>query len=122
MSFVTAVPEMVAGAATNLASLGSTISAAHAVAAAPTNGLAAAAADEVSAAIASLFSGHAREYQAVSVRAAAFHSQFVQLLGDAGGSYTAAEAANAGPLQTLEHGIPIYVSYSPSYGTMYFDY
>jgi PE family/PGRS repeats len=105
MSFVTALPETVMGAATNLASLGSTISAAHAVAAAPTTGVAAAAADEVSAAIASLFSGHAQEYQAISARAAAFHSQFVQLLGDAGGAYTAAEAANAGPLQTLEQDI-----------------
>src|ERR1700757_845966 len=105
MSFVIAVPEMATDAATDLANLGSTITAAHAAAAAPTTGMVAAGTDEVSAAIASLFSGHAREYQALSARAAAFHSQFVQVLGGAAGTYAATEAANAGPLQTLERDI-----------------
>ena len=59
MSFVIAVPEFVASAATDLSNIGSTLTAANAVAAAPTTGVLAAAEDEVSAAIASVFSGPA---------------------------------------------------------------
>ena len=46
-----------------------------------TTGVMVAAADEVSAAIASLFSGHAKTYQALSAQVEAFHAQFVQALG-----------------------------------------
>src|SRR6185437_14529770 len=88
-------------AAANLAGLGSWISAADAAAATPTTGVLAAGADEVSAAIASLFSSHAQDYQALSARAATFHTEFVQAMGNANYAYAAAEAANAGPLQTL---------------------
>ena len=94
MSFVIAAPEMVRDAATNLASLGSTISAANAAAATPTTALVAAGTDEVSAAIASFFSQHASAYQAVSARAAGFHAQFVQMLGSAAGAYSGTEATN----------------------------
>jgi hypothetical protein len=48
MSFVVTAPEMVASAASDLASLGATINAANSAAAASTTGIAAAAADEVS--------------------------------------------------------------------------
>ena len=58
MSFVIAVPEFVASAATDLSNIGSGLSAANAVAAVPTTGVLAAAQDEVSAAIAALFSSH----------------------------------------------------------------
>jgi hypothetical protein len=95
ISFVIAVPEMVVSAASNLTSLGSMISEANAAAVAPTTGVVAAAGDEVSAAIASLFSSHARDFQALSAQAAAFHAQFVQALAGAGNSYAATEAANA---------------------------
>jgi hypothetical protein len=61
-----------------------------------------AAADEVSEQIAAIFGAHGQGYQAVGARAAAFHDQFVQALNAAGGSYAAAEAANASPLQTAE--------------------
>lgn len=54
MSYVLATPEMVAAAANNLAQIGSTLSAANAAALAPTTGVLAAGADEVSAAVASL--------------------------------------------------------------------
>ncbi len=101
MSYVVAVPEFVASAASDLAGIGSAVSAAHAAAAAPTTGVVAAASDEVSAAIASLFSGHGHAFQTLSTPAAAFHDQFVQALNAAGGAYTATEAANASPLQTL---------------------
>lgn len=52
MSYVLATPEMVAAAANNLAQIGSTLSAANAAALAPTTGVLAAGADEVSAAAA----------------------------------------------------------------------
>jgi PE family len=74
MSYVLAVPEMLASAATDLEGIGSALSAANAAAAPPTTGLVAAAADEVSAAVASLFAGHAQEYQALSAQIGAFHS------------------------------------------------
>lgn len=60
MSYVLATPEMVAAAANNLAQIGSTLSAANAAALAPTTGVLAAGADEVSAAVASLFPGTPR--------------------------------------------------------------
>ncbi|ODR03125.1 hypothetical protein BHQ20_01675 [Mycobacterium intermedium] len=58
-----------------------------------------AAEDEVSAAAASLFSGFAREYQAIGVQVEAFHQQFVRTLTANAGAYATAEAANANPLQ-----------------------
>ncbi len=105
MSLVIATPEFVTAAATDLANIGSTLNAANAAAAAPTTGVLVAAGDEVSAAIASLFSGHAQAFQALSAQAAAFHAQFVQTLNAAGGAYTAAEAASASPLRTLEQDV-----------------
>lgn len=80
MSYVIAAPELVAAAATDLASVASTISSANAAASAGTRTLLAAGADEISVAIAALFDTHAQAYQAVSARAAAFHAQFVQAL------------------------------------------
>src|ERR1700741_2392476 len=101
MSFVIAAPEFLASAATDLANIGSTLGAANAAAATQTTGVPAAAEDEVSAAIAALFSAHGQGFQALSAQAAAFHAQFVQALSGAEGAYTAAEAANASPLQAL---------------------
>jgi hypothetical protein len=94
MSYVIAAPEMIASAASDVANIGSTLNAANAAAAAPTTGIVAAAGDEVSAAIASLFSGHAQAYQALGAQWAAFHEQFVQALTAGAGSYVGAEAAN----------------------------
>ncbi|MBX9983653.1 MAG: PE family protein, partial [Mycobacterium gordonae] len=59
MSFVFATPELMTAAATDLASLGSAVSAANAAATAPTVSMLAAGADEISAAVAAVFSGHA---------------------------------------------------------------
>ena len=56
MSYVIAAPEMMTSAATDLATIGSTLSAAHMTAALPTAAVIPAAADEVSASIAHLFS------------------------------------------------------------------
>lgn len=105
MSFVIAAPDLVAMATEDLAGIGASLTAANAAAAVPTSGLLAAAGDEVSAAIAALFSSHGQQYQAMSAQAAAFHARFVQALAGAMGAYAAAEAANASPLQTLEQGL-----------------
>ena len=98
MSAVIATPELMAQAATDLASIGSTVNAAHIVAAAPTLSVLPAAADEVSADIAHLFSQHAQEYQALAGKAAAFQDQFVQHMTVSAVSYTSAEAVNVASL------------------------
>jgi len=104
MSYVIAAPEMMTAAATDLATIGSDLSAAHTAAAASTVGLIPAAADEVSASIAQLFSQHAADYQALAARATAFHEQFVQHLTASARSYAGAEAANVSLLQPLTAG------------------
>ena len=101
MSFVLVSPEIVTAAAADVADIGSSLSAANKASAVSTTGLAAAAADEVSAAIASLFSSHAKDFQAISAEAAAFHTQFVQALSAGAGAYAATEAANESPLVLL---------------------
>ncbi|MDP7723304.1 PE family protein [Mycobacterium sp. TY814] len=99
MSYLLAVPELLSSAVTELAGIGSTLTAANAAAALPTSAIVAAAEDEVSAAIAALFGGHAREYQALNAQVEAFHQQFVRLLTAGAGSYAAAEVANVDPLE-----------------------
>ncbi len=95
MSFVTTQPEVLSAAAGNLAGIGSALAAQNAAAAAPTTGVIPAAADEVSALTAALFTAHAQMYQAVSAQAAAIHAMFVNTLSTSAGSYAATEAANA---------------------------
>ncbi|AMC60453.1 PE-PGRS family protein PE_PGRS47 [Mycobacterium tuberculosis variant microti] len=85
----------------DLASIGSTVSAASAAASAPTVAILAAGADEVSIAVAALFGMHGQAYQALSVQASAFHQQFVQALTAGAYSYASAEAAAVTPLQQL---------------------
>ncbi len=99
MSYVLAVPELLSSVATELAGIGSTLTAANAAAALPTTTILAAAQDEVSSAIASVFAGHAHEYQALNTEAEAFHQQFVRLLTSGAGAYAAAEMANVSPLE-----------------------
>ncbi|MEK1267323.1 PE family protein [Mycobacterium ulcerans] len=81
----------------------SVLSAANSAAAGPTMAVMAAGADEVSALIAGLFDAHAQAYQALSAQALVFHDQFVQMLNAGAGSYAAAEAANASPLQVVQN-------------------
>ncbi|MGA9679472.1 MAG: PE family protein, partial [Mycobacterium sp.] len=95
MSYLIAAPEFVSAAATDLANIGETISQANATAASPTSSVLAAGADEVSAAISSLFGAHAQAYQALSTQAASFHQQFVRLLNGGAAQYAHTEAANA---------------------------
>ncbi len=93
MSFMLAEPGALVAAASDVAGIGSTLSAVHAAAAAPTTGVLAAAADEVSTQIAALFSQHAQSYQQLSLRAAVFHEEFVQALAATASNYAAAETA-----------------------------
>ncbi|MBX9979094.1 MAG: PE family protein, partial [Mycobacterium gordonae] len=83
MSFAVVAPASLATAAGDLSGIGSAVTAANAAAASRTTSLAAAAQDEVSTAIASLFTGYAREYEALSVRADALRARFVVALSDA---------------------------------------
>jgi hypothetical protein len=106
MSYLVAAPEFLASAATDLSNIGSTLSEANSVAAAPTTGILAAAEDEVSAAIAAMFSAHGEGFQALSAQAAVFHAQFVQAMNVGAGAYASTEAANAGPLQALAQNLP----------------
>lgn len=102
MSYVVALPEAMSAAATNVAAIGEVVTTAGQGAAVATTGLLAAAEDEVSAAIAAVFSAHGEGYQALSAQAAAVHERFVQTLAGASGAYAAAEAASAAPLAALE--------------------
>jgi len=101
MSAVVAVPELMAEAATDLATVGSNLSAAHMTTAAATVTVLPAAADEVSTGIAQLFSAHAQDYQTLAGKAAAFNDQFVQHLTAGAFSYASIEANNAALLNGL---------------------
>ncbi|OBK11049.1 PE family protein [Mycobacterium asiaticum] len=104
MSFFNAVPDAVQLAAADLAGIGSTIKGANATAAVSTTAIPAAASDQVSAAVAALYSGYARGYQALGTQVAAFHEQFVRALGASASTYALAEAANAAAVQNpLQH-------------------
>ncbi|MGB9306417.1 MAG: PE family protein, partial [Mycobacterium sp.] len=100
-TFLIAAPEALAAASADLSGIGEAIRQATASWAPSTTGIAAAAADEVSGAIARLFSSHAQGYQALSAQAAVSHAQFVQALSAGAGSYAAAESVNLLSLQTL---------------------
>ncbi|WP_415624172.1 PE family protein, partial [Mycobacterium intermedium] len=94
MSFVTAVPGGMAVAATQFAGIGSTIAEANRALAIQTAGVQAAAADEVSVAIAAFFDAHARSYQTLGAQLATFHERLVQRLAAGAASYAGAEAGN----------------------------
>jgi hypothetical protein len=107
MAYVIAAPEMMTAAATDLATIASNVSAAHLVAAGPTLAVVPAAADEVSAGIAHLFSQHAQDYQALAGKAAAFPDQIVATLHANAGSYAATEAASAAALRPAAAGLSL---------------
>src|SRR5271163_4607679 len=113
MSFVIATPDLVQGAAQNLAGIRSSLAEASAAAAGPTTGIAAAAQDEVSVAIASLFGGFGQEFQALSAQGQAFHAQFVTAMNSGAAAYASAEAASASPLQAAQQGLQSMAVFSP---------
>lgn len=99
MSFVVAALDMIETASADAAQIGAAVGAGNLAAAIPTTQLAAAAADEVSVAIAALFGTHATEYRAAAVQAAVYHQEFVRNLGAAAASYGGAEAAALAQLE-----------------------
>ena len=113
MSFVTATPDLVQGAAQSLAGIRSSLAQATTVAAGPTTGIAAAAQDEVSLAIASLFGNVGQEFQGLSAQAQAFHTQFVSAMNGSAAAYVSAEAASASPLQAAQQGLQGMAMFSP---------
>jgi broad specificity phosphatase PhoE len=92
-------PDMLQTAAADAAQIGSAVSAGNLAAALRTTEVAAAGADEVSAAIAALFGAHAQQYQATATQAARYYEQFVRTLGAAAPSYAGAEATISASLQ-----------------------
>lgn len=102
MSYVIAAPQTLAAATADIAGIGTALSDAHLTATAPITGALAAGADEVSAAITALFNAHAKEFQAVSAQAEAFHAEFVQALAAGAGSYASAEASGAALFHSME--------------------
>lgn len=94
MSAVIAVPELMEATAADLATIGSTLDTARLKAASATVSVSPAAADEVSAAIAGLFTSYAEDYQTLAAQAVASYDQFVQRLSAGAVSYASAEAAN----------------------------
>ncbi|OSC39721.1 hypothetical protein B8W66_16310, partial [Mycobacterium decipiens] len=98
-------PDALAAAATEVAQIGSAVSAGNLAATIPTTALAAAGGDEVSRAIAALFGTHAQEYQAVAANAATYHKEFARILAAAAASYGSTEFGSAAALAGL--GSPI---------------
>lgn len=117
MSFLGAVPDAVAQAASTLESIGSRLSAASSAAAAPTTGIAAAAQDEISTAVAGLFGNFGAEFQGLSAEAQAFHDGFVDTLTGSMSQYLSAEAAAqqllADPVTGIESALDNAVVASP---------
>lgn len=108
LSYVIAHPEMLAAAAEDLAGIHATLGEATTAAAAPTTGIAAAGADDISAAIADMFGSYGQEFQALGAQASAFHDEFVNLLRSGADAYLSTEAGSAsaaasvlGPYQDL---------------------
>jgi hypothetical protein len=95
MSFVNVDPSALAGAASQLGAIGTSMDAQRAAAAGPTAGVVPAAADEVSAVVAAQFTMHARMYRSVTAQVAAVHEMLVEAMAASAESYAATEAANA---------------------------
>src|SRR5262249_44574998 len=94
--YLVTTPEQLASAAENLAGIRSLLSGSAASAAAPTTAVAAAAQDEISALVATIFSDFGQDFQTISAQANAFHDEFVGLIDAAAGPYLSPEVANAG--------------------------
>lgn len=92
-------PEALTMATENVAGIASGLDTARLAVAAPTTALAAAAADEISVALAELFAGFGLQYQALGAQTNALLQQFGQSIGGAAQAYAAAEAANSSLLE-----------------------
>ncbi|MEY8017670.1 PE family protein [Mycobacterium sp. HUMS_12744610] len=88
-------PAVVQWLTANLDNISTNLVSGQAAAVGPTTGVAPMAADEVSAAIASVFGQQGQEFQALVAKAAAFHDQFTRNLATGLSQYVSAETANA---------------------------
>lgn len=95
MSVVVAELGAIASAASDLTRIGAAIRSADAAALLPTTQIAAAAADEVSEAIAGLFGVFAHDYQGLSTQAAGWYDRVVRVLDSATQAYADTELAAA---------------------------
>jgi hypothetical protein len=98
MSFVITEPELVQGAAQNLAGIRSSLAEATSTATGPTTGIAAAAQDEISVAVSSLFGDFGQQFHALNAQAQAFHAEFENLLSSGASAYVSAETNGAASL------------------------
>ncbi|RFZ40914.1 PE family protein [Mycobacterium marinum] len=105
MSFVNVVPNTVAAAAGDLASIRLALSEATAAAAGPTTDVLAAGGDEVSTAISQLFGAHGQEFQIVSAQLRGFHDQLVRLMRAGAAAYASVEATAQQDLSMAEQGL-----------------
>jgi PE family/PPE-SVP subfamily C-terminal region len=104
MSFLTAIPQELQSAATQLEGIGNALTAQITGSAASTTAVAPAASDQVSALQAGIFSTYGTLYQQIAAEAQAIQQQFISTLGLSSGTYTETEAANAaanGPVQNI---------------------
>lgn len=98
MSFVVATTELVQAAARDLAGVRSSLAGVIAAGSGPTTGIAAAAEDEVSVAIASLFTKYGLQFQVLNGQAQGFHRRFVDLLNTSAAAYAEADIVSTDPL------------------------
>lgn len=98
MAYLQAQPLAMGTTAADVAAIGSMLDEAGAAAAGRTTGMAAAAADEVSAAVAQLFSAYGQQWRSLIGRATALHGEFAQALSAAGNAYATTEAAGQAAL------------------------
>ncbi|GAB7145157.1 PE family protein [Mycobacterium riyadhense] len=112
MSLVVVAPETVQAAVRDLLDIGSGLQAANTAATAIT-GVGAPGLDEVSEAVTSLINAFGQTYREISVQAAAFYAQFVQLLHIAAEWYWATDAIND---VVLAQGIDDQIDTSPPGG------
>lgn len=105
MSFVLAAPQQLEAAALDLAGIRSMLAEATSAVVAPTSAVAPAAADEVSAAIATVFADFGEEFQVISAQAQSFHAELVTALNAAAGAYLGTEIVNAQSASALLPGL-----------------
>jgi hypothetical protein len=102
MSFLNASPDALATAAGDLTNIREAVNDATAFASRSATGILPAGADEVSAAITSLFNSHAQTFNALAAQGESFHKQFASLLSGAGNTYKGTEQA---ALQSLRDAV-----------------
>jgi hypothetical protein len=93
-------------AAQQLAGIRSSLVGSAASVAAPTTAVAAAAQDEISTSVATLFSDFGQQFQSLSSQADAFHEQIVNLVNTSASAYLGAEANATAALQAASADLP----------------